>query len=142
MEISIIPKYLINLFALSDEQKIDMNIFFSSIVVLFLLFPFINTIFLLPHFCIFQKAFGISCPACGILRSIRYLSNMDILASIHSNPLGIGLVVYISLQIPFRLVSLLFPTCHQKICKISNVLSRMFIVLLLSLWVNKLFTIL
>jgi hypothetical protein len=74
----------------------NLNILKPSVILLFI---FIYVKFQLgiffPHFCLFEKLFGIHCPLCGTTKSLQYLFNGDYLLSIRTSIVGIPFILYL-----------------------------------------------
>lgn len=60
----------------------------------------------LPPLCGTQAMFGISCPACGLTRSVVRLAEGDVQRSLAAHRLGWLMAALILLQIPYRVVAL------------------------------------
>ena len=73
-----------------------------SIFFLLLLFFLFSILFKFPIPCLFKKLFSLSCPACGLTRSIFALLNLNILTSLYYNILGIP--VFLLLVITYFLI--------------------------------------
>jgi len=140
MEIAIIPKFIIDKLTLDNENKIHLNILFSSFFILiFFVFigHFVAVLNKLPHFCLFQKIFGIPCPGCGMIRSFIAFSQLDIVSSWEYNPVGIFIVLFVFIQIPLRIFALMFRNIEGLIRLLSKILSNLIVISLLLVWIVK-----
>ena len=64
---------------------------------------------LLPPLCLSRACFGVSCPGCGLTRSVVHLAHGDWAASWRAHHLGIPLALLVVLQVPYRLLALRQP---------------------------------
>ena len=136
MEISIIPKFLINRFVENSIRQINWNILISScLVLIFMALLTINTVNSIPHFCLFYKLTGLPCPGCGMIRSIQCLVDFELSESLSYNPCGILIIVSIIIQIPMRIIALKNEYLFFRIDKLSQILTRLVIALLLIFWI-------
>lgn len=78
---------------------------FKNILILLgiILFAFICISSKVKLDCIFKKIFGISCPACGLTRSIRALLRFDIITSFKYNIFGPILFIIFMIAIIFMI---------------------------------------
>jgi hypothetical protein len=60
----------------------------------------------LPESCMSYSVFGVSCPGCGLTRSIIELSRGHFASSLHYHRLGWLMALAIVLQLPYRWLSL------------------------------------
>jgi hypothetical protein len=140
MEIAIIPKFIINRFISDDEIQIHLNVLLSSnFILIFLIFIRYVVVGLngLPHFCLFQRIFGIPCPGCGITRSFIALSELNIASSWHYNPVGIFIILFILIQIPMRVYAMIFINKGESISSLSKILSNLIVLSLLIVWIIR-----
>lgn len=135
MEISIIPRFLIRRISDNDISQINWNILISTILILFaLLFIKLSLINYIPHFCLFERLTGFSCPACGITRSVFCLYDLRIVDSLKFNPNGLLISTAFVLQIPLRITALINEDYFPLIEKISRIITRLIISTLLIYW--------
>lgn len=68
---------------------------FINILILMSFYLFIYLLFngMIPGECLFKKIFSISCPACGLTRSIKAILKLDFISSFNYNILGILLFI-------------------------------------------------
>lgn len=140
MEISIIPKFIINRLVSDSRDQIHINIFLSSILLfIFFIFigHFVDIISRLPHFCLFQKIFGIPCPGCGITRSLIAISELNFVSSWHYNPVGMFILLFIFIQIPLRIFAMTFKNMEGLMCLFSKILNCLIVSSLLLVWIVR-----
>jgi len=140
MEIAFFPKLILQRLASNYIQQYQWNILLSNatIIVLFLIFSsnIMNIINSIPHFCLFQKIFGIDCPACGITRGFVEIANGCYSSSLNYNFSSIFIAIFILLQIPLRLFAIIFKK-EQSINQISKVITITIIAQLILFWIFK-----
>lgn len=138
MEISIIPRFLIREISRNSVQQINWNILLSSLLILsfFMFFPQ-STINTIPHFCLFEKLFGIPCIGCGMTRSMYSIFHLKIVDSLNLNPCGILVILYLFIQILIRILSIWKEHLFPKIQKISNKLNKLLIYTSLLFWIVR-----
>ncbi len=140
MEIAVIPKFIINKLTLDNENRINLNVLLSStFILIFFIFIgyFVNILNELPHFCLFQKIFGIPCPGCGIIRSIIAISKLDIISSWEYNPVGIFIMLFIFIQISLRIFAMTFKNIGGSIWSLSRISSNLIVISLLLVWIVR-----
>jgi len=140
MEISVIPKFIINKLTSDNENRIHLNVVLSSMLVLiFLIFirHFVGILNGLPHFCLFQKIFRIPCLGCGIVRSIIAISEFDLVSSWQYNPIGIFIMLFIIIQIPLRIFAMTFRNIKGLIWSLSKISSNLMVISLLLVWIVR-----
>jgi len=140
MEIAIVPSFIINRLTHNDMQRIHLNILLSSVLILLFFIHtghsigFLNE---LPHFCLFQKIFGIPCPGCGITRSLIAISELDIATSWQYNPAGCFISLFIIIQIPLRFIAMTFKNIEIIICSFSKYNGNCVVISLLLIWIAR-----
>ncbi|GEM_PF-387021 len=60
----------------------------------------------LPPLCASRSLFGISCPGCGLTRSITLLAHGELRRSLAMHPVGAIMAIYIVAQIPYRIAAM------------------------------------
>ncbi len=90
----------------------------SILLLLILIFVKFKLGIYLPHFCLFEKLFGIHCPLCGTTKSLQYFLNGDYLLSIRTSFVGIPFILYL-----FSYQILLFFKKLNAIIKIEKILT-------------------
>ena len=72
----------------------------------------------LPALCPFKRATGLDCPGCGMTRSFVAVGHLDLRSAWQYHRLGILLYALVALQIPYRLLRLLWPSfyCRTRRC--------------------------
>ena len=90
----------------------------SILLLLILIFVKYKLGIYLPHFCLFEKLFGIHCPLCGTTKSLQYFLNGDYLLSIRTSYVGIPFILYL-----FSYQILLFFKKLNVIIKIEKILT-------------------
>ncbi len=83
-------------------------------------------------FCLFDAALGIPCPGCGVSRGLWALFDLRLADAVSFNP-GVLLVAA-------YLVSLCLRDFYdgEKLTRLSSILGRGMLILLLSVWCNRL----
>jgi hypothetical protein len=71
------------------------------------------------------------------LRSVKELSELHLVASLRSNPIGIIFVIHILMQIPARTASLLSHKHHRIVNVLSKKYSQFILVSLIIFWFIK-----
>ncbi len=135
MEIDICPRWLVTKLGLPAHSLHHASVLISTLLVLMLL-PCIPHI---PHFCLMRKLLGIACPGCGISHSVMAVLRMDFPGAWHANPAGIGVAGGFVFQIAGRSVALAAPRTGGAVALISRYGSNIAMVLLLVVWVSRLF---
>ena len=107
-----------------------------KIIVLLILFLFYYLIFVcnvrVP--CLFKFMFHISCPMCGITRSIKALLDGDILLSLHYNLLGIVIFIFIIFNFIVFLYDIIFN--KDKVKFLYDKVGNYYILIIISLVIN------
>ena len=89
--------------------------------------------------CVFKNIFHISCPMCGITRSIKALLEGNIMLSLHYNLLGFIVLFFII----FNIIVIIFDIIYNKrkleyfYNKFGNYYSLIIIVLVLNMIINN-----
>ena len=55
-----------------------------------------------PHFCLFNEIFSVSCPGCGVLSSLNVIMSMDYFIN-SVNLISIVFIIYISIDLILRI---------------------------------------
>jgi hypothetical protein len=90
----------------------------SILLLLILIFVKFKLGIYLPHFCLFEKLFGIHCPLCGTTKSLQYFLSGDYLLSFRTSFVGIPFILYL-----FSYQILLFFKKLNAIIKIEKILT-------------------
>jgi hypothetical protein len=93
----------------------------------------------LPQTCGSRTWLGITCPGCGLTRSIIHLAEGDWKASWSSHRLGSLMAVVIALQIPYRLVALRCTSRELIAPRWQSIFGYALIALLVGNWLVDLF---
>ena len=94
----------------------------------------------LPHFCLFEYVFGLSCPGCDITAALAVLAHFDVSRALLIQPCGVALAVTVFIQSVIRGAYLLRLVSIQQTTQGVGVLNRVFLALLLSFWIFRLST--
>lgn len=94
----------------------------------------------LPGICTFRSVTGIPCPGCGLLRSMVSAMHGDVAKSLEYHRLGLVTLVYVALQLLFRLAVLLFPILRIRFSRFDSYLNRGIILLAVLFGVNWIIT--
>jgi len=124
MEISFIPKYIINRIVSNNDIKVHCNILFSNLIILLLFSS--NYVFLInqiPHYCLVDYIFGIPCPGCGITGGIIEITNFN--PTIKIMPLLVLSIIVA--QIALRLIAISYKNYSTLIINISKYIDMFFI---------------
>lgn len=141
MEISIIAKWILKYLASDYERQNDISILMSNIllIIVFVFFnnPLMSIINFIPHFCLFDRIFGIECPVCGTTRSFCELSNGNWINALNLNSSSFFVAFFFMFQIPLRIFSLSTKNMHQGVNLLSKYLGNMILAIILILWIFK-----
>ena len=107
-------KYVSNYYKSENFNRLQPSIL---LLFIFIFVKFKLGIYL-PHFCLFEKLFGIHCPLCGTTKSLQYFLNGDYLLSIRTSFVGIPFILYL-----FSYQILLFFKKLNAIIKIEKILT-------------------
>ncbi|GEM_PF-1654779 len=142
MDLSFLPKLVIQKITHSDSEQINWNVFLSNVIVIclgWILLHFDIRIYdKIPHFCLVKEILGIPCPGCGILRSISELVNFHFLNSIHYNPVGLMIVFSILSQTISRFLLIAGFLSQKFVNNQTRILNSLIITLLLANWIINL----
>lgn len=119
----------------------ELNILISNIFVISIFILFKNSLIhylnYIPHFCLFDKIFGVECPVCGITRSFCEIAKGNLKQAFSLNLSGFFVALFFLLQIPLRIISLYNIKSIEKVNIISNYLSKTVLMVILINWVVK-----
>ena len=87
----------------------------------------------LPASCLSREVFHVSCPGCGLTRSIVLLAGGDLAGSIHMHRLGWLMALSIAAQLPYRILCLRNPRPPLG-TKFPKVFANLLILLLIGNW--------
>ncbi len=142
MEISFIPKYLLQFFSSKFVIQHQLNILLSNILVLLLFLIFKNKLIeylnLIPHFCLFDSLLGVQCPVCGTTRAFCEISSGNFKNAYHLNFSSFFVLFYFFAQIPFRIIALKNNNFITSINSISQKLGFALIGIILINWIFNL----
>lgn len=143
MEISLIPRWLISKFNSEFRIQNELNILISNVLVLMLFVVFNNSLIDLmnsiPHFCLFDKIFGIECPVCGTTRAFCELATGNLYQAFTLNFSSFFVATFFIFQIPLRAISLYKNALICKVNRVSKYFSYAVCIVILANWVMKLF---
>lgn len=143
MEISLIPKWLISKFSSEFRIQNELNILISNVLVLMLFIVFNNSLIDLmnsiPHFCLFDKIFGIECPVCGTTRAFCELATGNLNQAFTLNFSSFFVAIFFIFQIPLRAISLYNNALIFKVNRVSKYFGYAVCTVILANWVMKLF---
>ena len=94
----------------------------------------------LPPMCRSREWFGLSCPGCGLTRSIVHLAHADWRSSIRLHRLGWVMAVVIVFQVPYRALLLFRAGSPRFGPRTEILLSSLLIALLIGNWLYNLVT--
>ena len=141
MEISIIPRWLMNYLSKDYLTQYQMNILISNILVItiFVLFrnSLLNFLSYIPHFCLFDKLIGIECPVCGTTRAFCEIAKGNLRQAANLNLSSFFVALFFHFQIPLRLFSLCREQSIKKINAISKYSGYAVLVLIVLNWLFK-----
>lgn len=141
MEISIIPRWILKYLASDYERQNDVSILMSNLllIMVFVFFknPLLGIINFIPHFCLFDKIFGIECPVCGTTRSFCELSNGNWSNALKLNSSSFFVAFFFMFQVPLRIFSLSTKNMNQGVNLLSKYLGNMILAIILILWILK-----
>jgi hypothetical protein len=92
----------------------------------------------MPETCMSRYLFGVSCPGCGLTRSIVHLARGDWRHSLQLHHLGWLLAAAILFQFPYRLWCLWRDDCSRATRSLSRCFGTILIVLLIGNWLCEL----
>ena len=113
------------------QEKLPILIFFTGLVILYVL-HFFSTMNI--ELCHFRRLFGFECPSCGVTRAFIAATQGDFLAAIRFNPL---MLVVTIITIFYLILIFLFKRAISFVgsAKEQNLLFISFLVLLLLNWI-------
>ena len=138
MEIAIFPRWVLSRFYTDFDSQYQLDILLSNVLIiaLFLLFKgqIIEGMNMLPHYCLFDKLFGFECPVCGTTRSLSALASGQIAVAYNLNASSILVGLFFLFQIPLRAVALTEVVSVTSINRISSIVGRVLIAVILISW--------
>jgi len=141
MEVSFLPFWFLRYFYPDFTRQYQLNILLSNILVILVFLIFKNSLIhflnMIPHFCLFDKIFGIECPFCGMTRAFCEISNSNFKQAFQLNVASFFVISFFLFQIPFRILSLSF---NQHINRISLFSKYTGIIVLIAVFANWLIT--
>ena len=75
---------------------------------------------ILPHFCLFDKLFGVECPLCGTTRAFSSIANADLIQAYNLNIASFIVAAFFLMQIPLRVISVIRNQLTPNINRISK----------------------
>lgn len=143
MDIAFIPRRILKYFSTDILQQNDLNILISNLLIIIVFFIFGNSLLrflsFLPHFCLFDRVFGIECPVCGTTRAFCELSKGNLLRAFNFNFSSFFVAIFFISQIPMRMISLVKINLRKKINAISKYSGNLILIILLANWIIKTF---
>jgi hypothetical protein len=138
MEIALIPQWLIRYIFSDNNSQYEANILISNVLII-AVFILLGNVLLgmvnaIPHFCLFDYIIGVQCPVCGITRAFCELSRANIVAAYKLNLSSLFVALFFVIQIPLRICSLCKPQMRKRITKISKMLSRSVVIIIILNW--------
>lgn len=144
MDITFIPRWILINLSKDYSRQLDINVLISNTIIVLVFYFFsnqlLNWLSVLPHFCLIDKLFHVECPACGTTRSFIGLANGNFQDVLILNFASILVAVFLIIQIPVRIISLLFNKLHTKLNRFSNYFGKAIIISLLINWVYRILT--
>lgn len=109
------------------------------VLLILLLFSYLVFIVKINIPCFFKSIFHISCPMCGLTRSIIALLNFDIGLSFYYNVLGIVVFIFIIINILLLLFDSVFNSHKLELLykKIGNYYIIIIVMLVISMVINN-----
>lgn len=92
----------------------------------------------LPETCMSRSLFGVSCPGCGLTRSVVYLARGDLEKSWSMHRLGWLMAAAVIAQFPYRIYCLTAGDCGPTFRKACGAFGWLLIVLLVANWLGGL----
>lgn len=141
MEISIVPRWLMNRLSKDSLTQYQLNILISNIFIIsvFVLFrnSMLNILSYLPHFCLFDKLIGIECPVCGTTRAFCEIAKGNFQQAYYLNLSSFFVAMFFLFQIPLRFLSLYREKSIKRINLISKYLGYAVLFIIMTNWVVK-----
>lgn len=138
MEIAFIPRFILASLSINSSIQKEYNILFSNIVIIISFLIFKNDVIvimnLVPHFCLFERLFGIDCPVCGITRAFCQISEGEFINAYILNLSSFIVGIYFIFQVPLRICSLINNHLIPKVNLISKRLGFFAIGVILVNW--------
>jgi hypothetical protein len=78
----------------------------------------------IPDTCSFKNLTGLPCPGCGLTRSIVAGLHGDFSASLSYHKLGLLTLVYVCLQLLFRLIVIIVRPLRKRVLGLEKILNR------------------
>jgi hypothetical protein len=133
MEIYCCPARCLAWFGISEEKQIHAGFLFSTLAVMAVA-PVLQ---LVPHVCLFQFAFGLPCPGCGITHSVLALIHFDFVGAWRQNPAGLFLAACLLYQLGARPLAMVRPHLQFRVNALSMWMGRTSLAVLLSVWLVR-----
>jgi hypothetical protein len=92
----------------------------------------------IPETCVPKACFGITCPACGLTRSLVFLAQGDLSASLRTHRIGWLLAAVILFQVPYRLYALVHGDAKGAVSVVFRWFGYFLVFLLIANWVLEL----
>jgi len=116
----------------SDKRSM---LVYSILLAFIVLLPFYyDALEAIPHICLFQQLFTISCPGCGMLRGLAELSSFNFSGAWHFNPASLLFAMVVFLEIFIRIKPLQKIIDINKRHAMSVQMNRAFMLLLSANW--------
>jgi hypothetical protein len=88
----------------------------------------------LPHSCMSRIVMGLDCPGCGLTRSFIFLAEGNIAASLGVHRLGWIGVLFVLLQLPYRVMAIKWPERIARRPVIPASIVLVFFILMIGNW--------
>ena len=140
MDIAIIPRSLLERFNVNPEMRIHLNVLMSHLLLLFVTTMVICLsidLSILPHVCLFHHLFGISCPGCGITRSLLSFFVGDFHHAWIQNPAGPILGASLVAQVPLRGLALCRAHWSRRSFLLSRLMTTGVLIILIVSWIHQ-----
>jgi len=124
MVIAIIPRWILRYLSADSLNQYNINVLISNILLILTFLIFKNSMIeflnILPHFCLFDKLFGVECPLCGTTRAFSSIANADLIQAYNLNIASFIVAAFFLMQIPLRVISVIRNQLTPNINRISK----------------------
>jgi hypothetical protein len=133
MEIDFCPRWVLTKFGVPLEHQHHIALLVSAALSLVLVPLLVHV----PHYCLTREILGISCPGCGVSRSLVSILRLDPVGAWAANPAGIGVAFILAFQVLVRPLALVGPVCGGLISRFSRCLSTTVVGGLFLVWIFR-----